>query len=86
MDSNGKTTKTQNKSHLLGIADGILHDGYAELHHIAREHLVRLLLLRYRAPVVVDERAVAALIVLKTNKHRVTKGMGTLLGAEATRL
>lgn len=58
--------------YLLRIPNGILDNRYAELHHVAREHLVRLILLRYRAPVVVDESAVAALIVLKTNKHRVS--------------
>lgn len=54
---------SMNGTYLLGIA-GIFHDRYAELHHVTGEHLVRLLLFRYGAPVVIDERAIAALIVL----------------------
>lgn len=52
-----------NNGNLFRIA-GILNDGNAELDHVTGEHFVGLLLLGYGATVVVDESAIAALVVL----------------------
>lgn len=58
--------RSTNNGHLFRIT-GILNHGNAELDHVTREHFVRLLLLGYGAvyAVVVDESAIAALIVLE---------------------